>query len=398
MLQIIYYILFTINVIYAIHFTLPFIIGLWKKNSVLTETDKQCQFAILIPTRNEETVIGNLLDSLNQQNYPIENYQIYVLINHCTDHTQQIALEKHANIIECPDTVKSKGDVLSHAFQVLQKETFDAYLILDADNLAHPNFCRYMNISYQSGHSVAQSFRDGKNRKENWLSGGYSIFYFIQNIFFYTRKKLGISANFSGTGMMISKQLIDDYGYSMTTLTEDMEYSAFVITHNTTIDFVANAIIYDEQPNRFSISWKQRKRWTTGVYQCLKKYFKILWKENTNRMSRLDLFFIFFSPLLQVLTCTVGAINIIYVTFKYGFFSSLYYGIIILLIAYTLICLFAIFILECNHKNPKEMKSAILLFPIFLSTWIPIQFICLIKGVDKWEQIAHKADIKIEEV
>lgn len=398
MLQIVYYSLLIINIIYAVHFALPFVIGLWKKNKVTIETDKQCQFAILIPARNEEIVIGNLIDSLKQQNYPIENYQIYVLINHCTDHTKQIAIEKGVNIIDCPNTVKSKGDVLSHAFQVLQKETFDAYLILDADNLAHPDFCRYMNISYQSGHSVAQSFRDSKNRKENWLSGGYSIFYFIQNIFFYTRKKLGISANFSGTGMMISKQLIDDYGYSMTTLTEDMEYSAFVLTHNITIDFVSNAIIYDEQPNQFSISWKQRKRWTTGVYQCLKKYFKVLWKGKTNRMSKLDLFFIFFSPLLQVLTCTVGAINIIYVVFKYGFLTSLYSGLLLLLLAYTLICLFAVFILECNHKNSKEMKLAILLFPIFLSTWIPIQFICLIRGVDKWEHISHKADVKIEEV
>lgn len=398
MLQIVYYSLLIINIVYAIHFALPFIIGLWKKNPNLTETDKQCQFAILIPARNEETVIGNLLDSLNQQNYPIENYKIYVLINHCTDQTKQIALDKNANIIECPNTVKSKGDVLAHAFQVLKKEKIDAYLIFDADNLVHPNFCKNMNISYQNGHLVAQSFRDSKNRRENWLSGGYSIFYFIQNVFFYTRKKLNISATFSGTGMMISKSLIDKYGYSMTTLTEDMEYSAFVVMHNIPIDFVSNAITYDEQPNQFSTSWKQRKRWTTGAYQCLKKYFKVLWKGNTNRMSKLDLFFIFFSPLLQVLTCTVGAINIIYVVFKYGFLSSLYSGIFLLLIAYTLICLFAIFILECNKKNPKEMKRAILLFPIFLSTWIPIQFICLVKGVDKWEQISHKADVKIEEV
>ncbi len=398
MLQIMYYILFTINVIYAIHFTIPFLIGLWKKSKPILQANQESQFAILIPARNEEIVIGNLLDSLMHQNYPKEKYTIYVLINHCTDKTKAIAMEKGISIIDCPDSVKSKGDVLTYAFSQLQKESIDAYLIFDADNVVHPDFCSHMNISYQSGHEVAQGFRDSKNGKKNWLSGGYAIFYYIQNVFFHTRKNCKISATLSGTGLMISKHMIDTYGYPMTTMTEDMEYSAFSITHNVPIDFVAKAITYDEQPTSFATSWKQRKRWTTGAYQCLCKYFKFLLKGKNNFMSRLDLFYIFFSPLLQVLTCTVGFINIIYVILKYGFFNSLYRGLLMLLLTYTVICLFAAFVVKYNGKRPEQMRKAILLFPIFLSTWIPIQFICLLKKVDKWEHIKHKENIKVEEL
>ena len=398
MLQIIYYILFTINVIYAFHFATPFIIGLWKKKKEPLKPKRNCKFAILIPARNEELVIENLLDSLIHQNYPYEKYKIYVLINHCTDATKQIAYNKCVDIINCPDSVKSKGDVLKYAFSKLQKESIDAYLIFDADNVVHPNFLKFMNQSYQNGNAVAQGFRDSKNSRSNWLSGCYSIFYYIQNVFFHTRKNCNISAALSGTGLMISKRMIDDYGYPMTTLLEDLEYSAFSITHNVPIDFVANAIIYDEQPDQFRTSWKQRKRWTTGAYQCLLKYWRLLFKGSTHLLSRLDLFYIFFSPLLQVLTCVVGCINVIYVIFKYGFLESLSHGILMLLIAYIAICLFAIFVVKYNGKKPEQMKKAILLFPIFLSTWIPIQFICLFKGVDEWEPIQHKENVRLKDI
>lgn len=398
MLQIIYYLLFAVNVIYAIHFATPFVIGLWKGKKETSIYEKECTFAILIPARNEEFVIENLLDSLLHQNYPKEKYQIYVLINHCTDQTKQIAYKKGANIIDCPDTVKSKGDVLQYAFSSLQKEPIDAYLIFDADNVVHPDFCKYMNQSYQNGSQVAQAFRDSKNSRANWLSGGYSIFYYIQNIYFETRRKLGISASLSGTGWMVKKSMIDTYGYPMTTLLEDLEYSAFSVLHNTPIDFAQKAIIYDEQPTQFSTSWRQRKRWTTGAYQCFKKYWHILWKGTNHKISKLDLFLIFFSPLLQVLTCTVGAINLVYVGLKYGFSNLLYPGVVLLLIIYAMICLFATFVVQYNGKNPSQMKKTILLFPIFLSTWLPIQFICLFNGVKQWEEIEHKSNLKLEEI
>ncbi len=398
MLQVCYYLLLLIHIVYAIYFTVPFLIGFKKKNKIEGKSKAQCKFCILIPARNEAIVIGNLIESLKQQNYNSKNYQIYVLINHCTDQTKQIALEKKVNVIDCPSTVKKKSDVLAYGFQKLKNQKFDAFLLLDADNLVHPDFCNHMNQSYQNGFQAAQCFRDSKNRNQNWLSGCYSIFYYIQNLYFYTKKKLGLSATFSGTGMMITKEIVDQFGYPMTTLTEDMEYSAFLATHNIPIDFVTKAITYDEQPNQFSISWKQRKRWTTGVYQCLQKYFKQLLQGKTNQIFKLDLFLIFFSPLLQVLTCTVGVIHIAYVILRYGFFSFFYFGIVFLLLTYLLMILFTIFVLENNQKNFHEMKYAILLFPLFLSTWIPIQFICLFKKINKWEPIVHKEDIQIENV
>ena len=45
------------------------------------------RFAVLIAARNEELVIGPLINSLLEQEYPAELYDIYVIPNNCTDNT-----------------------------------------------------------------------------------------------------------------------------------------------------------------------------------------------------------------------------------------------------------------------------------------------------------------------
>ena len=45
------------------------------------------RFAVIVSARNEEGVIGELLESLNRQNYPKELLDLYVVADNCTDDT-----------------------------------------------------------------------------------------------------------------------------------------------------------------------------------------------------------------------------------------------------------------------------------------------------------------------
>ena len=139
-----HYIIFIITLIYSLYFAITGIIGIIKKAKPLShEVKKENYFAILIPARNEEVVIGNLIDSLKSQNYSQDKYQIYVIPNNCTDNTAKVASCHGATIIECNQNVKTKGDVLKVAFDKLEKnKEIDAYIIFDADNVVHPDFHR----------------------------------------------------------------------------------------------------------------------------------------------------------------------------------------------------------------------------------------------------------------
>ena len=50
------------------------------------------RFACLVAARNEEAVIGALVESLKKQDYPDALYDIFVIPNNCTDDTESEAL------------------------------------------------------------------------------------------------------------------------------------------------------------------------------------------------------------------------------------------------------------------------------------------------------------------
>ena len=62
--------------------------------------DKDHKFMAIIPAHNEESVIKNLIESLNNQDYPKELLDIYVIADNCTDNTAQVAKEAGAIVYE----------------------------------------------------------------------------------------------------------------------------------------------------------------------------------------------------------------------------------------------------------------------------------------------------------
>lgn len=56
------------------------------------------RFAVLIAARNEEAVIGQLIDSIKAQNYPEKLISIFVVADSCCDATAAIAREHGAAV------------------------------------------------------------------------------------------------------------------------------------------------------------------------------------------------------------------------------------------------------------------------------------------------------------
>ena len=97
---------------------------------------------MLIAARNEASVIGHLLDSIHRQDYPADKVTVCVVADNCTDDTAAMAREWGALVTERHSDQVGKGYALSHLLSWLAREgyTFDAYLVLDADNLLAPGY------------------------------------------------------------------------------------------------------------------------------------------------------------------------------------------------------------------------------------------------------------------
>ena len=55
-------------------------------------------------------------------------------------------------------------------------------------------------------------------------------------------------------------------------------------------------------------------------------------------------------------------------------------------------------IMALEKKPIKPMIKSIVMYPVFMGSWILINIKCLIKPNTKWEKIEHVRDIKIKEV
>lgn len=406
-LKFIYYVLFYFSLIYSLYFGISGFVGLFKKNKLNIKKDnKKNFFAIVIAARNEEKVIGNLIESLKQMDYPIDKYGIFVIPNNCTDNTSKVALDMGTAVLECNVPTKTKGDVLKFAFNELKdNKEIDAYLIFDADNVVHKDYLNKMNDIINSGYNVAQGYRDSKNPKDNWISGSYAIFYLFQNVFF-NRSRMGFnaSASINGTGFMIKKELIDRDGFETYTLTEDVEFTGQCALKNEQIAFVEDAITYDEYPNIFKVSWKQRKRWSAGIIQCMKRYSPKLLKNyiKTGNISSLDMGLVYFGPLFQVISVITFSMLIgfkifnIQLTdiFSYFFAYNIIFFVIMLIFGLSI----EIFVLLYKNKTIKGMWGSIIMFSVFLISWIPINILCFLKKHTKWEEIKHTRNISINEI
>lgn len=400
LLKILVMIINFISISYMLYY-LVIAVFAFRKDKVKLKNVIQKKFAVVIPARNEELVIGNLIQSLNNQDYPKDKYDVFVLPNNCDDNTEEVAKNNNAQIISCRNIItKSKGDVLRYAFKTLEDDDYDAYLIFDADNIVHPDFIKEMNDTLVSGYRVAQGYRDSKNPKDSWISSSHSLHYIIQNYFMNrARNNINRSCFVNGTGFMISKDYLKENGYNSLTITEDIELNVNCGLNNERISFVESAVTYDEQPITFEVSWKQRKRWSVGTLQCLKSYWNKIIKDilkNKNFGSIESIMFLT-APLVQL----IGTFNIV-LQVAVDFFTDRkinYVSKAILLTLYYISnIMLTIGIVKISQKQIKNYVKGIILLPLFYLSWVPINIVALFEKKSSWERIEHTRTISLDNI
>lgn len=368
--------------------------------------DKEHKFMAIIPAHNEEAVVGNLIESLKNQNYPKELFDIYVIADNCTDRTKEIAENLGAIVYVRNHT---EGRTKGHALQwflskkIEENADYDAFCVFDADNIVDKEFLKNMNKKLCQGEDVVQGYRDIKNPTDSWIASGYAIFYWMMNRFYHlARYNVGLSPLINGTGFMVRFDVIKPNGWQTYTLTEDIEFSLQRIAQGKKLGWATDAIVYDEQPVGFKASWSQRSRWTVGHIQCMGRYTKSLAKsvkDNRNLVTFDGLLYIVGSIPMFVITIALLLINAtIYMgngMTKMALIES-YLRYIIPTFIFPIFT--GIFIMKLDQRPVKPMIKGLLCYPLFLGSWLLINFKCLFRRDVTWDKIEHVRDIKINDV
>ena len=246
-----------------------------KKYSYLESRGKRV--AVLIAARNEQAVIGELIDSIRAQDYPRHLIDIVVGADNCTDRTAEIARERGARVFERHDTEHvGKGYVLNFLLHRLHALglVYDAYIVLDADNILDPGFIAAMCGCAEQGHDIVTCYRNSKNYGDNWLSAGIGLWFLRESRYLNgARAAVGSSCAVSGTGFLFTRKILERCGgWHFFLLTEDIEFTIYNVTDSIKIGYCPYAVTYDEQPVTFKQSWRQRMRWSRGYMQVFARY------------------------------------------------------------------------------------------------------------------------------
>lgn len=236
--------------------------------------EKKHKYAVLVAARNEESVIGNLIESIRNQDYPSELVDIFVVADNCSDRTREAAEKRGAICFERRDTEhRTKGFALQYLVKCIDRDygidSYEGYFIFDADNLLKSDFISRMNDSFDAGEKIVTSYRNTKNFDDNWIAASYGLHWLrtIRNEH-RARSIFRLATRIQGTGFLFSWELIKD-GWNYTSLTEDRAFCADAVARGYEISYNNEAEFYDEQPVSMKIALRQRLRWAKGHLQAL---------------------------------------------------------------------------------------------------------------------------------
>lgn len=402
-------VLFFYQVVYTV-------VGLVRGEVRLPRARKNHRYAFFVAAHNEEAVIGNLVKSMLEQEYPSELFDVFVVADACTDNTAEEARKAGAIVYERYDLArKGKSWVLDYGFDRILNEypgRYEAFIVFDADNVLSSGYLAEMNRAFDMGFLAVTSYRNSKNFDSSWISMSYAINFLREARYMNNpRMQLGTSCTISGTGWLVSERIVRAmHGWDFHHLTEDHQFSAFCCANGIRIGY-APAEFFDEQPTTFAASWTQRLRWCKGFYQVLFSYAgELLGGIAKMRWAAYDeLVNLGPAAILTVVSVFANGIFLLLGILSRGFLATsaelaMCGGAILTTIVSTYVMFFIMGLLtlltEHEHIHCNDLRKLVkcaLVFPLFMLTYIPINVVALFRRVD-WVPTKHTMSLTLEQI
>ena len=260
---------------------------------------KQARFGIIIPAHNEELLIGGLVKSINECNYPHDLVHTYVIADNCSpkDKTAEIARSFGADVQERFDQDKrGKPYALNWLISSIDLDSYDAFVIIDADTVIDKQFLIEMNNSIQRGNKVIQGYFGVMNPDENWLTRLSILPGVLKFLLHFPGKRLmGLSCPLAGNGMCFSAEVFKKYGWNAYSVAENWEYYVQLTLNDYMVTSAEDAIIYSQVAKNLKTGKDQRQRWQRGRIETLRSYWKQLITKSITKFR-----FVYLDALLEV--------------------------------------------------------------------------------------------------
>lgn len=247
--------------LYIFIFSFASLFSARKKKPILSETRK---YAVLIPGYKEDQVIIEVAKDALNQDYPIEMYDVIVIADSFKKDTLDSLSKLPIKLIEVSFELSTKSKALNQAMSQLP-DIYDVALVLDADNLMEKSFISKINDAFNKGFIAVQGHRVAKNTNTRFAVLDAISEEVNNKIFRKGHRVLGLSAALIGSGMAM------DYKYFKTMMKTikavggfDKEIELQMLKEKIRIEYLNDAIVYDEKVQKADVFSNQRRRWLSA--------------------------------------------------------------------------------------------------------------------------------------
>ncbi len=282
------------------------------------KTEYQPTVSVLIPARNEERVIGRILQRMTELTYPKEKIEVIVIDDASTDRTGEIAEEfaKEHKFIEVvhrnpEDGGKGKPAALNCGLKHVSGEIIYCF---DADYYPQRDVLEKLTACFRDPKVGAVQGRVTVLNEPNTLvtrlvalerTGGYRVDQFA-------RDELELISQFGGTVGGFRRSIIESLGgWDPNILAEDTDLTFKVYLAGFMVKYVNDADCYEEAVEDWRSYWRQRSRWVKGHMQCAFRYlWPIIRSKNLRLREKIDGFLVlnvYFVPIFAGLALILGA-------------------------------------------------------------------------------------------
>ena len=293
--------------IYFAYATPIIMIGVWryKKRGFGDEPGEDWDppnVSVLVPVKNEEKVVGRLLEALVRLDYPKENLEVIVVEDESKDRTLEICKKFSQSYpwikVFHRDSSQGKGDALNYAFRQSSGEIIATF---DADDIpeqqAVKKALRYFN-NPETG--AVHGYHRVLNLRESIVSRLAAYENFVYRLSNDGKYALNLFVTFSGSNTFFRRNALEKVGlWDPKSLVEDAELSVrFARAHIATK--LAPVECWQEMPAKVGSLFRQRIRWSGGNMLTGVKHWNA-WR-SMSVLKAIDMEVLMLSPLLAVLT------------------------------------------------------------------------------------------------
>ena len=232
---------------------------------------------VIIYARNNESTVVPLLESLNKQNYPKDNFQTHIILDHCTDNSSNI-LEfiGGAKIWRVGENAPvGKDEAVSWLLEgLLSYQNVDAFVFLSAQRYIDENFLSSINANLQD-EDVIVGCTDYISRTRTLLNCIKTTYHsYIDRIFNCGRSLMNLATIIDSDVFVIRKDVLDKIKcVDFRDVNSELKYTTLLVRNGFIPKFSPLVKTYTSIDNyndrRPSISFK-----LSLVWHCLGLVFK----------------------------------------------------------------------------------------------------------------------------